>query len=184
MPLLPSLPDDSTLANVFGKFPKTSVPLLRYSEAVMRDESPLSMAERELIASYVSGLNRCGYCHGVHAQIAEDFGVAEGLLASLLDDVETAAVEGKLKPILRYTRKLTESPSRMTQADADEVFAAGWDEQALHDAVSVCALFNFFNRYVEGLGLPGEEEVVRPRGKLLAEIGYAGVIEKMGLAER
>ena len=31
--------------------------------------------------------------------------------------------------------------------------ASGWDEKALHDAVSVCALFNFMNRYVEGLGI-------------------------------
>ena len=41
----------------------------------------------------------------------------------------------------------------MTQADADAVFAAGWNDQALHDAVSTCALFNFMNRLVEGHGI-------------------------------
>ena len=30
----------------------------------------------------------------------------------------------------------------LTQADADAIFAAGWDDQALHDTVSMCALFN------------------------------------------
>lgn len=41
----------------------------------------------------------------------------------------------------------------MTEADANRVYAAGWDEQALFDAVSVCALFNFMNRIVEGSGI-------------------------------
>jgi uncharacterized peroxidase-related enzyme len=181
MPHLPSLPDDSTLANVFKQFPSTSVPLMHYSEAVMRGESALTAAERELIAAYVSGLNRCGYCHGVHAQIAEDFGVAEGLLATLITDIDSANVSDKLKPILRLAKKLTENPSRVAVADTDAVLAAGWDEKGLHDAISVCALFNFFNRLVDGLGLPGEEEVVRPRGKVLGQLGYVGVIEKLGL---
>ena len=41
----------------------------------------------------------------------------------------------------------------MSQEDADQVYAAGWDERALHDAIEVCALFNFMNRFVEGHGL-------------------------------
>jgi uncharacterized peroxidase-related enzyme len=174
MTMIASLPEDSTLSNVFKLFPRTSVPLMQYCEVVMRGQSPLTTAEREPIAAYVSGLNRCNYCHGVHAQIALEFGVGEELLSALMDDLEAAPVDARLKPILRYTEKLTKTPSRMVQSDADAVLEAGWDEQALHDAVSVCALFNLFNRLVEGLGLPGGEETVKPRGKMLAEIGYAG----------
>jgi hypothetical protein len=59
----------------------------------------------------------------------------------------------KLKPVLAYVRKLTLTPTRMTADDAQAVYAAGWDEQALFDAISVCALFNFMNRIVEGSGL-------------------------------
>jgi len=116
------------------------------------------VAERELIAGYVSGLNACIYCHGVHEATAQASGIPEGLMVQLLDDIDKAAVDEKMKPILRYVRKLTLSPSRMTQADADAVFAAGWNDQALHDAVSTCALFNFMNPLVEGLGIKADQE--------------------------
>lgn len=52
-----------------------------------------------------------------------------------------------------YVRKLTESPSSVTDLDARVVFDAGFSEDALFDAISVCALFNFMNRMVEGCGL-------------------------------
>ncbi len=41
----------------------------------------------------------------------------------------------------------------MTRADADRVYAAGWDERALFDAISICGLFNLMNRIVEGSGI-------------------------------
>jgi hypothetical protein len=63
-----------------------------------------------------------------------------------------------MKPLLRYVGKLTLTPSRMIPADAEAVFQAGWDERALHDAVSVCALFNLMNRLVDGLGIQAGED--------------------------
>jgi len=35
----------------------------------------------------------------------------------------------------------------------------GWDDRAVHDAVSVCSLFNFMNRLIEGMGVEGSETV-------------------------
>ena len=64
----------------------------------------------------------------------------------------------------------------MTQADADAVYAAGWDEQALHDAVAVCALFNFMNRYVQGLGIPADEAFFDEAGRRLHDFGYQGFL--------
>ena len=40
----------------------------------------------------------------------------------------------------------------MSQFDADAVFAAGWDEKALHDTIEDTARMNFMNRLVEGYG--------------------------------
>ena len=71
-------------------------------------------------------------------------------LSGLRQDIETSAVDDKLKPLLRYVRKLTLTPAMMSGCDAEKVYAAGWDEQALFDAVSVWALFNFMNRIIEG----------------------------------
>lgn len=179
MSYLKSLPTDAVLLQVFKAFPETSKPLLAYHEVLLRGPSPLSVAERELIAGYVSGLNECQYCHGVHEATARAFGIPADLMAHLLDDVERAPVSEKLKPLLRYVRKLTESPARITQADAEAVFAAGWTDQALHDAVSVCALFNFMNRLVEGLGIRAAENYFDAGSKRLHDIGYAGLLKML-----
>lgn len=175
MPYLPSLPENAALLDVFRAYPGTAAPLLDYHEALLRGPSPFTIAQRELIAAYVSGLNSCGYCHGVHATTAQAFGLAEGALSALLDDVDAATVDEPIKPVLHYVGKLTRTPSQVTEADAEAVLAAGWDEQALHDAASVCALFNLMNRLVDGLGIVAGSDYTSFSGNRLAEGGYAGL---------
>ncbi len=172
---LPSLPGDATLLDVFRAYPETARPLLDYHEALMRGESPLSEAERELIAAYVSGLNACDYCFGIHEMTAQAFGVEEGLLAALLADIETADVDERMRPLLSYVGKVTREPAQVSPADARRVFDAGWDEHALHDAVSVCALFNFMNRFVSGLRVSAGADYFDVSGNRLANHGYAGL---------
>lgn len=153
MAVFPSIEGEPALDKVFRRFPHTVLPLLEYHDRLLRDSSPLTVAQRELIAAYVSGVNSCTYCHGAHVVAARAFGISEELFEGLLIDIETSAVDEKLKPILAYVGKLTRTPSLMTDSDAAAVYAAGWDEQALFDAISVCALFNFMNRIVEGSGI-------------------------------
>jgi len=84
-------------------------------------------------------------------------------------DVATSAVDEAMKPILAYVGKLTRTPAMMTEADALAVYAAGWDEQALFDAISVCALFNLMNRIVEGSGIkanPLEADEAEMQGRI------------------
>lgn len=170
----------ATLLEVFRAFPQTSRPLIEYHEALLRGPSPLSVAERELIAAFVSGINACGYCHGIHARTAQNFGVDPDVLQSLLSDIDSASVDPKLRPILRYVEKLTRFPSRITASDRRAVLEAGWSERALHDAVSVCALFNFMNRLVEGLGVSASEEYAEISAKRLHEGGYRALLDLLG----
>lgn len=150
MSRLPSLPADAHLGHVFQRFPRGALALGQYSDDLLRGESELSVGEREMLAAYVSDLNSCNFCHGNHKMIAEIHGVDPNLLESLLDSPQDSGIDEKWLPLLAYVRKLTESPSRITDADAQLVFDAGFSEDALFDAISVCALFNFMNRIVEG----------------------------------
>jgi hypothetical protein len=54
-------------------------------------------------------------------------------------------------------------------------FDAGWDERALHDAVSLCGLFSLMNRLVDGLGVTADADYFRIAAARLASIGYAGL---------
>lgn len=175
MSYLNSLPDDAVLVDVFKLYPETSRPLLDYHEVVMRGPSPFSIAEREMIAAYVSGVNACGYCHGVHTVTAEVCGIEVGAVPAAVADLDTAPVDERMRPVLRYVEKLTRTPSAIGRADAEAVLAAGWDERALHYAVMVCALFNFMNRMVEGHGITAGPEYFARSGVRLNELGYSGL---------
>lgn len=172
MPLFPSLPPDAPVTEIWRRWPDSAAFLPRISESIMRGPSPFTPGERELIAAYASANNNCRYCFGVHSQTAHAFGIEEGLFDKLMEDADSAPVAEKMKPVLTFVKKLTLSPSRMVQADADAVFDAGWDEDALHDAVMVCALFNFMNRVVEGHGILLGPEELKKRGLMIREQGY------------
>lgn len=168
-----SLPADLQLLDVFRRFPLAVRPLLEYHDRLLRDESPLSVGERELVAAYVSALNACDFCHGAHAIAANVHGVSEELIEELIHNPDEAPTDPKLKPLLAYVAKLTRTPARMTPADAAAVYEAGWDERALFDAISVCALFNMMNRIVLGSGI-FEDPRARPADEVEARRSRMG----------
>src|SRR5271169_1977565 len=153
MPQLRSLPDEPVMRDLYLAHPATCKPLGELTEAAMRGPSPFTQGQRELIAAYVSGLNACTYCHTTHAGVAAAFGVEHDLFNVLLSDIDLAPVEERIQLILRYARKLTLSPARMTDADAAAIYEAGWGDDALYSTVLVTALFNFYNRLTDGVGL-------------------------------
>lgn len=177
MPFFKSLPTDAGVRHILMMNKPVGQALIGVHEALMRGDSPLSPAQHELIAAYVSGLNACQYCYGVHAQTTKAFGLAEGALEAMLADLASAPVEAKMRPILAYARKLTLEPAKMTRKDADTVLAAGWSERALGDAVLTTCLFNFMNRLLDGHGCKGSNEVFVARGKALREGGYAPLLK-------
>lgn len=173
MPLLRCLSAPGSLAELRRHF--DFLDLLRpYAERLMRGPSPLTPGERELIAAYVSGINSCRYCHGSHTLVAQGFGVDAGLLEQMLADIATAPIPEKLRPLLEYVRKLTDLPSRLTQVDADAVYAAGWSDEALMHGIAVCAYFNNMNRLVEGSGIIGSPEIHALSAEKLVSEGYLG----------
>jgi uncharacterized peroxidase-related enzyme len=179
MPHLQSLRSNASLLDVFKAFPDTSKPLIEFHEVLLRGPSPFSGAERELIAAYVSGLNRCRYCHGVHTATAERMGVSGELVEQLVQGMDAAGVAENMRPVLALAAKLTADPAGVTRADVEAVRAAGWDDTAIYHAVAVTALFNFMNRLVEGLGIELDPAYVEPASQRLAERGYLPLIEML-----
>lgn len=180
MPFLPDLPDNAKVPHVLGQYRSGAKALVELHQAILREESPIEVRDREMIAAYVSSLNACDYCIGAHTNTAMLFGVPEGLVEDLVADIDKAAVDDKLKPILKFVKKLTETPTRMTQADADAVYEAGWDAKALYNAIQICCLYNFMNRFTFGAGLAAIEEEFAEEADMLHK-GYTPLIEKLGL---
>lgn len=147
-------------------------PLDKASQEIMRGKSAFTEAEREIMAAYVSGLNACSFCHGSHKAVAEQFGIEPKLIEQLVEDVDTAPIERSLKPVFHYLKKLTLSPSKIIEADVEKVKAAGWSEDALHEAILVGCLFNFYNRLLDGHGIKGNAHIYQFAGEHLAKNGY------------
>ena len=176
---LPSLPEHARMFDLLSRFGERGAVLLGMAEQFLRGPSELSPAEREILFAYGSALNDCDFCHVSHKYTAAELGVDEALWTALLADLDTAPVADRLKPLLRYVRKLTLTPSRMTAEDAAEVLAVGWSEDALFDAICVCGFNNLMNRVVDAAGLVGSEAEHRESGNRLATIGYDGTVARV-----
>jgi uncharacterized peroxidase-related enzyme len=177
MSFLRSLKPEAGLLQILQAFPGTARPLLEYHEVLLRGESPFSPAERELIAAYVSGLNNCNYCRAVHSQTAIALGVQAEVISQIFSGSGFRGVDLRMRPILDFARKLTLSPAKITAADVEPIFAAGWNDRALHDATAICGLFNLMNRLVNGLGVEAPEPYTKGAAQRLAEGGYAQLLE-------
>lgn len=176
MPFFPSLPDDAGVRHILTLNPAAGRAVIEFHTAVLRTDSQLTARDKELIAAFVSGLNACQYCFGVHKETAKAFGVEESLIEALLVDFEHAPVDARLRPLLEYARILTLTPTKTAQRHVDAIFAVGWTERDLHDAILTVCLFNFMNRLLEGHGVKGSTDVYASRGQALHDIGYAPLL--------
>jgi alkylhydroperoxidase family enzyme len=88
--------------------------------------------------------------------------------------VETSALDDRHKALFRFVDKVNHDSPRIGRADLDAARAAGWDDQALYFAITVCALFNFYNRWIDATGVHAmSDEAHRLGGKRMATQGYA-----------
>ncbi|MDJ0269500.1 MAG: peroxidase-related enzyme [Aigarchaeota archaeon] len=86
---------------------------------LMFGESGLSRAERELIASVVSATNRCLYCTTHHREMLVKYVRSEETVREILERFEEARVSERERALIRFVRKLTQSPSSMSSEDVE-----------------------------------------------------------------
>lgn len=94
-------------------------------------------------------------------------------MAGVLRDMETSALNDRQKTLFRFVDKVNRDSPRITAEDMKPLYAAGWDDEAIYFAITVCALFNFYNRWIDASGVHAlSEEAHREGGKRSAAHGY------------
>ncbi len=79
----------------------------------------------------------------------------------------------KEKALFRFVDRVNGKSPQIGPPDMAELHAAGWDDEAIYDAATVCALFNFFNRWIDATGVPAMSgEAHRVAGRRMAQAGY------------
>ena len=78
-----------------------------------------------------------------------------------------AALTARERAMLAFAEKLTRTPSGVRREDVERLREAGFEDPAIHDIVQVTALFNYFDRLADGLGVDPEPEWEEngPRGE-------------------
>jgi uncharacterized peroxidase-related enzyme len=153
--------------------PEAAHQLAALSHKLMHDDAPISPGLRELIAAYTSALNDCQFCMKAHAAVASKLLGDEALVANVLRDPETALIEENEKALLRFVRKITLAPGSITASDTQMLNQVGWSDAAIFYAISACALFNFYNRWILASGVnPVSDEAFTRLGSRIAAAGY------------
>ena len=92
---------------------------------------------------------------------------------AVLTDYKTAPITDAEKALFEYIAKVNGCCWDVEQEDIDWLHRAGWSDEAIYDAVMVCGLFNFYNRWVDASGVEAmSKDDHAASGKRLATRGY------------
>jgi len=159
---------------LFYKGP-TGKALSKLAQTLLHGPSPLSQGERELIASYVSNLNNCEFCHESHSASANfHFNDSGSIVNVVKADLGKAPISEKIKALLLIAGKVQKGGREVTPEHIESARQEGASDEEIHDTVLIAAAFCMYNRYVDGLGtnLPGLNSDYIDMGKRMATKGY------------
>jgi alkylhydroperoxidase family enzyme len=92
---------------------------------------------------------------------------------AVLADFRTAPISDEEKALFELIEKVNRQSNQIRKEDLDGARAAGWTDEALYDAITVCALFNFYNVWIDATGVQDmPAEGYQASGTRLATRGY------------
>ena len=155
--------------------PETGKHLYTLAQVLLRGESPLTPAERELIAAHVSARNNCVFCMSSHAAAARElYQDQKDVVDRVIENPDNAPVSNKMKALLNIAAKVQQNGRDVLPEDVANARMTGSNDREIHDTVLIAAAFSMYNRYVDGLAsmTPTDPKTYEEMGKRLATVGY------------
>ena len=95
-------------------------------------------------------------------------------MQAVLEDVDRSPLDDRHKALFRFVDKVNSDSPRIVPEELQAMRDIGWTDEALYFAITVCALFNFYNRWIDATGVHALSDAAhRAGGKRSAEHGYA-----------
>jgi alkylhydroperoxidase family enzyme len=92
----------------------------------------------------------------------------------VLHDAQTSRLDARHKVLFQFIDRVNHDSPHITADDVAAVRAAGWTDEELYFAITVCALFNFYNRWIDATGVHAmSDEAHRAGGKRMKHGSYA-----------
>ncbi|MDX2154092.1 MAG: hypothetical protein SFV54_25355 [Bryobacteraceae bacterium] len=90
-------------------------------------------------------------------------------MGSVLEGLDGARVTEPERALLQFVEKVNAESPEIGPSDIAVLHEAGWTDEAIYDALTVCALFNFYNRWIDASGVhPMTEEEHRAAAPRMA----------------
>jgi hypothetical protein len=92
----------------------------------------------------------------------------------VLEDLDSAPISEKDRTLYAFIKKMVADSTSIGPSDVERARRAGWSDEALYDAITVCSLFQFYNNWVDATGVSDMSEFgYEMSGHRLATEGYA-----------
>src|SRR5688500_2412662 len=96
------------------------------------------------------------------------------LVDAVLENWRTAPIDEKLRATLAFLEKLTLQPDTVSAADVDQLRSMALSDDAIEDAIHVCALFNIYDRIADAFDFAVPDRAAFDRSAVsLLRRGYA-----------
>ena len=94
-------------------------------------------------------------------------------MEAVLADYRTAPISEPERALFGFIEKMNRASTQLTPEDTAQLRAAGWSDEAVYDAITVCALFNFYNKWIDATGVSDMPAAAyEASGERLAAFGY------------
>ncbi|MGE0608905.1 MAG: carboxymuconolactone decarboxylase family protein [Pirellulales bacterium] len=142
----------------FSHRPDFLMRVMQFSWELHFCDGHLTERVKEMIATLVSGQNRCSYCMHSHAWFLHEQGVHDQAVSAIgRGDIDGAPITEAERALLRFAQLVTNASYRTTAEDTQKLRDAGWSDPQIAEAVYITAMFAFFNRVANAFGLQDQK---------------------------
>jgi uncharacterized peroxidase-related enzyme len=124
----------------------------KYMDGVLKGDSGLTEAQREMIGVVVSTTNRCHYCITSHSAVLRELTGDPALVDRLVSNYRHAPLDARERAMLDFAVRITEEAYRCDEADLDRLRELGFSDEDVMDIAETAAMFNLTNRLANALG--------------------------------
>lgn len=128
-----------------------------YEYLNLRPDSPFSRMQREMVATVVYGIIGAKPCLSAHCEAMRRLTGDDELGPEFVQKWPDYPIDAPTRALLRYAKRLTQTPDQISDQDIASLRETGWDERAIYEATGLVAIFNFIGRFEAASGLPMEE---------------------------
>ena len=125
---------------------------------LLKEDSGLTKAEREMIIVATSGANGCLYCVVAHGAILRVYAKQPHIADQLATNYLKADLSERQRAMLAFALKVSQDSAHIVEADFAVLRTHGFSDEDIWDIGAITALFGLSNRMANLLSLRPNDE--------------------------